>query len=362
MAGTLTALSWRARLTLAVAWALPLYWLSIFPRVRLELRRWRIQAHAIPDPVLREHALHKLHHEHLTAEGAAAFALLATARSRRHVVRICVAFEVMYDFIDALAEESVSDVLRNNRQLYRALAAAFMPGLPLEDYYAHHSQHDDGGYLGSLIDACRLGLVRLRSHEPVLPALDRLTWCAAEAQSLHHAAAGDGQQALACWAAQACPTGLDLHWWEIAAGAGSPLGIFALVAAASRRSTTAHGATEIERAYFPWIAALSWLLESLVDVCDDADAEGHSYIAHYDSPAQTAARLAHIAARAAADARALSQPAPHHLLLAGMVGMNLSHPGAEEQHARAAARAVHAAIGGATTPLLAILRLRRRLG
>ena len=353
---------WRVRLALALVWTLLLYWLAVFPHARRELSRWERRARKIPDPTLRAHALHKLRTEHLTAEGAAAFAILAAAGSRRSVVRLCVAFEVMYDYLDALAEQPVGDVLANNHRLYRALAAAFAPATPLEDYYARNPQGDDGGYLHALVVTCRRRFVRLRSHPCVLDALQRLTACADEAQSLHHAAAVDGPERLAQWAQTRQPAGAPVRWWELAAAAGSPLGIFALVAAASHRHTDARAAEEIERAYFPWIAGLSWLLESLVDRDDDAANGEHSYIEHYASPQETASRLALIAGRAAADARGLPCPARHTLLLAGMVAMNLSHAGAQGPATREATRAVQRAVGGPVGPLLAVLRLRRAAG
>jgi tetraprenyl-beta-curcumene synthase len=326
------------------------------------LRHWEARAAAIPDPALRGHALHKLRTEHFTAEGAAGFAILATARSCWKVVRLCVAFEVMYDYLDALAEEAVADVLSNNRQLYRALGAALVPGGESDDFYAHHPQRDDGGYLQALVLTCRQALIQLPSHDLVLPALDRLAARAAEAQSLHHAATPHGDDALARWAEHELPAGSALHWWELAAGSGSPLGIFALIAAASRRRTCTAMAGEIEDAYFPWVAALSWLLESLVDLDDDLlIGSGHSYVAHYASSQHAAMRLGLIAEHAALDLRGLPQSTRHHLLLAGMVAMNLSHRGADVPQARAASEAVRAAIGGSISPLLAALRLRRLL-
>lgn len=343
-------------------WALPLYWLAIFPRTRAELRGWEVRADAIPDPVLRAHALGKLHSEHLTAEGAAAFAILAAASARRDVVRLCVAFEVLYDFLDALAEQPVADVLANNRRLYGALVAAVTPGMPHADYYAFSGRHDDGGYVRGLVEACRASLVRLEAHPQVLPALRRLAEHANEAQSLHHAVVQVGDLGIAAWArAQQLRADPQLHWWELAAAAGSPLGVFALIAAASRRDTGAQQVADIERAYLPCIAALSWLLESLVDLRDDLDSGTPSYVSHYASERDAAQRLALIAGQAAADARELPQAARHTVLLTGMVAMSLSHRGAQDAAARRAAAAVRRAIGGPVGPLTALLSLRRAL-
>jgi tetraprenyl-beta-curcumene synthase len=353
----------RARVAGAFAWSMPLYWLVVFPRARRELRRWERRASRIPDPVLREQALSKLRTERMTAEGAAAFAILATVRTCRHVVRACVAFEVIYDYVDALAEEPVADVLGNNRLLYGALVAAFAVGAPSEDFYARHPRCDDGGYLRALVDTCRRAVQHLPAHECVRAGLLRLARCAGEAQSLHHAVAdADGERRLARWSAAQQPVNCALTWWELAAASGSPLVLFALLAAAGRRRTRAADADAIEHTYHPWIAALSWLLESLVDQDEDAMANAHSYVAHYGSPPSVARRLATIAEHARADAEHLPQSGRHTLLLAGMTGMYLSEAGAESPAAREAARAVREAIGGPLVPLLWILRVRRRVG
>jgi tetraprenyl-beta-curcumene synthase len=362
MDGAVARALWHVRLGNAFAWSMPLYWLVVFPTARRELRGWERRARRIPDRVLREHALRKLRSEAMTAEGAAAFAILATVRSCRHVVSACVAFEVIYDYVDALGEEPVPDVLGNNRLLYGALVAAFVPGDPTEDWYAGRPCDDDGGYLRALVDSCRSALARLPAREHVRPRLLRMAQRAGEGQSLHHAATdADSRRALGRWAADQQPADGTLRWWELAAASGSPLGFFALLAAAAHRGTDGADAEAIEHAYFPWIAALSWLLESLVDQEEDAASDGHSYVAHYDSPQSAAQRLAAIAEHATADARGLPQAGRHTLLLAGMTAMYLSDAGAESAAAREAASAVGRTIGGPVGPLLGLLRLRRRI-
>jgi tetraprenyl-beta-curcumene synthase len=362
MGGVVARALWHVRVGSAFAWWVPLYWLVVFPQARHELRGWRQRARKIPDPVLREHALRKLRSEAMTAEGAAAFGILATARTCRDVVRACVAFEVIYDYVDALAEEAVGDVRGNNRLLYGALVAAFAPGTPVAGWDAGHACRDDGDYLRALVETCRRALALLPAHECVRPKLVCLAQRAREAQSLHHASCeAAGEQALARWALAQQPPGHALRWWELGAASGSPLGFFALLAAAAHRRTTPAKVSAIERAYFPWIAALSWLLESLIDQEEDMVVGGPSYVAHYGSPQCAARRLALIAEHAAADARRLPQAGRHTLLLTGMVGMYLSDAGAEHETARAAAEAVRHAIGGPLIFLSWTLRARRRL-
>jgi tetraprenyl-beta-curcumene synthase len=346
--------------TLALARALLLYWLVIFPRARRELRQWTLRATAIADPVIREHALGKLSSERLVAEGAAAFAILAKRRHRTDVIRACVAYEVIYDLVDALGEEHVDDVLAHNLALHSALLDALTPAAPSHAHLAHYGGHDDGGYLFALIAACRDALAKLPAHATVLPALRRFASRARNAQSLNHAGAHDAHRGLARWAASQPVE--DARWWEVAAAASDPLGVFALIAAASDRRCGSADVAAIERGYFPWIGALVWMLESLVDSREDAVTGNHSYVARYESAREAAARLALVAARASRAARELPLGRRHAVLLSGVVGLYLSSPGASEHAALEAASAVRRAVGGPVIPLLAVLRGRRVVG
>ena len=338
-----------------------MYWLQVFPRARSELRRWELRARSIPDPELQRLALDKLRDEGVCAEGVAAFALLAVASERAAVVRFCVAFEVMYDLVDGLGEQPVPDALANNRQLSRALAAALDPAAPLIDFYAFHPRGGDGGYLTDLIAACRAVLTTLPSYPLFADALRRAVERAGEAQSLNHSGmlAGD-MRPLALWAASQ-ETDLALCWWELASAAAAPLCIYALCALSSHADVTAQEASLLEATYFPWVAGLLGVLESLVDQEEDEAAGTHSYASHYASPEEAAARAALFAQRAADLMSSLRQPWAHRVILAGMVATNLSHSGAGDEMAQRAGSEVRARIEGPVASLLLLLRLRRRL-
>jgi tetraprenyl-beta-curcumene synthase len=347
----------RARWVLALARALPLYWLVVFPAAQRELRRWHARAAAIPDPCLRAYALAKLRSERVVVEGAAAFAILARGRHRSTVIRACVAYEVIYDFVDVLGEIPVENVLSHNRTVHRALSAAVAPSAPLEDYCAHLPVTDESGYLHELIGACREAVTQLPSHAAVLSSMAYLSELAIEAQSLNHAGTQDAHRELVEWA-QLRPLP-DAGWWELAAAASSPLGVFALLAAASEEGTTVDQAKTIVDAYFPWIGGIVWLMESLVDHEVDAMSGNHGYVAHYKSATAAAERLARIARLATDAAQTLPRGARHVLLLAGAVSVYLSNDEASAGEMRVAADRVRTAIGGPVGPLIAVLRLRR---
>lgn len=337
---------------------LSVYWLRVFPCARSELRRWEARARLIPDPELRALALAKLREEGSCAEGVAAFALLAVASQRAAVVRLCVAFEVMYDLIDGLGELPATDPLTHNRRLARAFAAALDPTAPLR--WAA-PEPDDGGYLEELIAVCRGVLMTLPTFPLVAAALRRAALRAGDAQSFNHSGMLLGDMApLMVWAA-ALGAPLGLHWWEAASAAAAPLGIYALCALASHADVTAAEAAQVEAVYFPWIAGLLGILESMVDHEQDAAAGTLSYADYYASPAAAAASTAVLAEHAARDVYLLREAAAHIVILAGMVATNLSHHGARDLLAREAGRAVRVHVVGPVGPLLALLRLRRWL-
>ncbi len=334
------------------------YWLRVFPRARSELRRWEARARLIPDPRLQQLALAKLRDEGHCAEGVAAFALLAVASERAAIVRLCVAFEVMYDLIDGLGELPVADPLAHNRRLARAFTAALDPSVPAA---AVPWEPDDGGYLAELIAVCRGVLMTLPAFPLVAAALRRAAQRAGEAQSLNHSGTLLGDMApLMVWAT-ALGTPLGTHWWEAASAAAAPLGIYALCALASHADASAAEAARVETAYFPWIAGLLGILESLVDQEEDAAAGTLSYARHYGSPEDAAAATAAFARHASEDVALLRDTAAHVVILAGMIATNLSHQGASDVAAREAGCAARTHVTGPVGPLLGLLRLRRRL-
>ena len=222
-----------ARDTRALVGTLTRYWLGIFPVARAELAHWRRRAAAIPDETLRRHALKTLADEHLNAEGAAVFAVLAPRRHRALVVRLLVRYQLMYDYLDTLTEQPVAAPLQASRHLHRALTAALGEQPPTSSYYAHYPHADDGGYLPELVAACRSGLEALPAASHVAPALLRAARRSAEGQSRNHAAMLTSESGLVRWATCATPAGSGLRWWETAAAAGSSLAIHALLASAA---------------------------------------------------------------------------------------------------------------------------------
>jgi tetraprenyl-beta-curcumene synthase len=334
------------------------YWLSIYPRATLEIRRWMRRARRIPDATLRAQALDKLTREGLNPEAAAFFAVLAPRRRRGALVRLMVCFQIAYDYLDAINEQVATASLRNGMQLHLALGDAVSLRPSQSDYYRYHPQRDDGGYLDGLVRACRAALELLPSAAALEPVLVHAAARCGEAQSRNHAVLVEGEAQLIEWTA-ALQDGGEYLWWELAAAGISCLGLHALFAAAARTTTLAEG-ERIDTAYFPPVCAISALLDSLVDHRDDAGGTNHSFVAHYASSTLAARRFAAITSEARALGRALQSHRRHAVILSGIASFYLSAPGASTALAAPVATRTIACLGPSSAPILAVMRLRRR--
>ncbi|HEV7772861.1 MAG TPA: DUF2600 family protein [Conexibacter sp.] len=346
---------------LVLAATLGCYWLTIFPLARRELRRWRGRAAAIPQPALRQIAWRTLTYEGLNAEGAALFAMLAPVGRRRAATRLLVAFQIMYDYLDALTERPAPEPLRTSRQLHLALLVALGGPVPAGGYFAHHPLGCDGGYLAELAVSCRTIFCRLPGAREVAPHAIRAAIRSAEGQSQSHAAAFTTEHELIRWAERETPAGLDLRWWETAAAAESSLVIHALLASAAAPGLTATRAASVAAAYWPWVTGLNALLDDLIDTAEDAAEGTHSYIARYRSPALLAQRLGAIAAEASSGIDRLPQRRRHAVIFAAMTSYYLAVPQAGSAEIEPVAQRVREQVGMDLRPLLAVLRIRRRL-
>jgi tetraprenyl-beta-curcumene synthase len=332
--------------------------LTIYPQVRQELRRWERQARIIPDPVLREQALHKLTAERLNPEAAAFFAILAPRRTRRRVIRLIVAFQLLYDYLDAVNELSGCTDLENGLLLHRSLLDAVRPAPSGCDYYQLNAVRDDGGYIRLLIDMCQRLVRSLQSSARMEPVLCRAVARVGDAQSHNHAVVSEGESGLIGW----CLGEADNYaylWWEIAAGGISCLGVHALFALAAQRDATIQDALLIDAAYFPAICALSALLDSLSDYHADADTANHSFTARYRDSNQAAERFAAIAEEAAELTARLRHPCRHAVILAGIVVFYLSSASVREGFPVPVAERLIKSLGPIARPMRMIMRLRR---
>lgn len=341
--------------------ALALFASEVVPRVRGQVRTWERLANAIPDPVLRAQALASLHLKLANLEAAAVLSILVPRRRRAHVIALLVALQVLTDYLDVVSEAPVRDPLRNGLVLHEALVDAVRSGGGRTDYYRHHPQHDDGGYVATLVAFCQHGMNGLPAADVVRPTIVEAARRCGLGQSYTHDALHRGPAQLERWGATLTEE-TGYLWWEAAAGASSSVAIHALVSAAADPRTSALDAQRVDAAYAFGVGALTVLLDNLVDRALDAAAEGHSYLSYYNSAETAARRLTTIADETLVALRALPRHWRHEALLAGVLAFYLSAPAAADPYARPIARELLAHASPAVWPILCALRLRRAAG
>ncbi|HEX3391463.1 MAG TPA: DUF2600 family protein [Solirubrobacteraceae bacterium] len=339
------------------------YWLGVFPRVALELRRRRVLASRIPDPALRLLALTALERKGRNLEGAAAFATLAPRPQRPLVVQALVCSQAMCDYLDVLCEQPSHDPVANGYALHDALLdAVAVPGIRDGDYYRHHSHREDGGYLGALAQSVREALALLPARQVVAESIARAASRIAAYQALNHCDALGSYEPFERWARSersSCP---DLRWWEAGAGAGSTLALHVLVGAAADADVEEHEVSAIDDAYFPWIGALHSLLDSLVDRGEDCEMGVRGLIDYYLSADEAATRMQTIAREAIARAGLLPRGRRHALIVAAMTSFYLCdlHRSSSRLPSEVVPSIVQE-LGGLIAPNMAVLRVRRSL-
>lgn len=322
------------------------------------MRHWRRQANLISDPTLRSIALEAHSSKSGNLECAAVFAIFAPPGCRALVTDILVTFQAVYDYIDLLAEQPSADPIANGHQLHQALLAIVDPDHQAEDYYAHSRHGHDGGYLQGMIDTCRDGLLLLPSFDIARPTLAVLVGRMVCFQTFNHGDSDGSHDAFVGWAKTETPPGGPLYWWEIAAAAGSSLPVLALMAGASEPGLSQRSVAAIEEAYFPWIASLNTLLDSLVDQSEDSTPGQNMLLSHYRDSAYSAQRICAIAERATREARSLPHGSCHAVILAAMIAFYLSNPEAQSPQAHAAAQLIVDAMGDLSRPTMLVFRTR----
>jgi tetraprenyl-beta-curcumene synthase len=345
-----------ARSALAFASAARRYWLGVFPVIHREIRWLHCCAESIPDPLLRTLALDAQERKLTSLEGAAAFAVFTPRVGRYDRARLFVDLQGVFDYADTLMEQPSRAPASNARRLHRACVAALQPDTPHSDYYEHHPNREDGGYLVSLIERCRASVRTLPSYGLVAETVTRHAYRVVFYQSRINLATPDDHPALARWAGKQ-PTGLQLRWWEIGAACGSSLAIFAQLAAASNPTLTRREVEAIEALYWPWAEALHILLDSLIDQAEDHATDQRNLIDYYALQDEMVERLGLLASETARRAEAV--PPHHRLILAAMVALYLSDEQAWTPSTRPATERILEATGTLVRPALLLLRLRR---
>jgi len=330
----------------------------IWPAASRELEQWREHANRIPDEELREDALESIALKRDNAQGAAIFCILPTRRQPQ-LLKLLVAYQTLWDYLDNVSERGAILGSKNGYQLHRALVEALDPRAPISDYYRHHSKHADGGYIRELVLTCRKCCEVLPAYHQVRSlVLDGVRHCAI--QGINHLPERHRREReLKVWARQqeAAHTHLKLRWFELTAAASAFLPHALLALAAEPVHDGAYMA-QIGFAYFPWMALSIAMLDSYVDALEDLATGSHSYIAHYEDQQVMCERLREILASTLHEADRLPNGSRHVLLAASMMAMYLSNA---DQQSLELTKQIAAGGGSLTRLLIPAARLWRTL-
>jgi tetraprenyl-beta-curcumene synthase len=327
------------------------------PHVAHEVRAWRRLAGTAPDAAIRDDALSALAHKRGHTDGAALFCILPRTRSRS-LLRVLVAYEIMWDFLDSANERGAEAGTANGRQLHRALRDGLDPSRATCDYYRHHPCSDDGGYLRSLVEGCRQCCSSLPSYAHVNPWLAREALRTQVLALNHDVNPVRRDTTLQAWATRERHSSHNVCWFELTGAASASLTIHALLALSAEPRCSTADMARAQQAYFPWISAATTMLDSYVDQIEDAANSDHSYVAHY--PSQTAVpRIRGLIQHSMNEAQSLAKSEQHILIVACMIAMYLSKDSACSPALRETTQRLVTAGGSVTRLLLPILRLWR---
>lgn len=326
--------------------------------VAREARGWRARAIEIPDPSLRSDALSALTRKRGHTDGAALLWTIPRIRDR-NLLRLLVAYEIIWDFLDGVNERGAAAGQANGRQLHLALVDSLDLTRPISDYYRHHQCNDDGGYLRMLVEACRENCRGLPSYWAIRPLLVREAIRAQVLAINHDLDPALRDTDLQKWAADTFPATPHATWFELTGAASASLTIHALLALGAEPACSTAHLDRVSAAYFPWISAATTMLDSYVDQVEDVANGDHSYVAHYATPQLAAARIRELVERSLTESRALRDGERHALIVGCMIAMYLSKDSAHTDSMNETTTSLVRAGGSLTRLLLPILRLWR---
>lgn len=284
------------------------------------------------------------------AEGASLFSILPKHRDS-NLLKLLVAYQVMWDFLDSVSERGADAGHANGRQLHKALVEALDPDAPISDYYRYHPWKNDGGFLCALVDTCRRMCISLPSYRVVrhliLGGVER---CAI--QSLNHEPDPYKRDtALRQWAEREFAHEHSLAWFEMTAAASAFMP-HVLLALAAESSCDQHKLIAVSSVYFPWISLVIAMLDSYVDQLEDSVSGSHSYISHYHSERLALKRLVEIIGEAISRVASLPNGRRHKVIAASIIAMYLSKSSASASRFRVQTRMLARASGPLTILLL----------
>lgn len=301
---------------------------KVFPQVDGELALWKHFAEHHGCPELSAQALTSIGDKRFHCQGGSIYSLYDQV-STRDFTRLVVALQTISDYLDNLCDRAGIADEQAFRQLHLAMTDALDPAESMKDYYQYYPYKDDGGYLASLVSACRDEVSRLPSYDRVKPEILKLASLYSHLQTYKHLDPAIREAKMTAWINKHLTAYPGITPWEFAAATGSTLGMFMLCAAASDPKLTDGEALRLSNAYFPWISGLHILLDYFIDAAEDAENGDLNFTAYYADEAEKLARLSLFCNQALSQARQIPHPIFTTTVIYGLLAMYLSDPKAD---------------------------------
>jgi len=318
---------------------------KVLPAVEKELQGWKQSLQACPSPFLRKQALQSINSKRFHCQGGAVFSLLQPTTVEK-LIPLIVSYQTISDYLDNLCDrisfrqdipyltEQEKDTLRERgfRYLHLSMLRALQPeNKNNEDYYRFYFVNGDGGYLDNLVKKSREMLRKLPGYKKVKDKLFFLTVLYSDLQALKHLSVENRSRYLVTWFQRYKITFPYLYWNEFAAASGSTLGIFALLALASRQEINRDEVETLFNGYFPWICGLHILLDYFIDQEEDQREKDLNFVSFYPDKEQCLYRMEVFVEKALRRAEEMPEPVFHRTVVKGLLALYLSDPKIKSQ-------------------------------
>lgn len=311
--------------------------------------------------MLRTQALASISLKRFHCQGGNVYCGLVKPRYIPKLTRAIVALQTISDYLDNLCDRAGVTDAAGFRQLHQAFTDAVDPESIPGDYYCLYPYRADGGYLRSLVAACRDALNGFPSYPAVKQEVLRLAELYSRLQVYKHLEQNIREPLVKHWLLPLCQRFPGFSWWEIAAATGSTLGIFTLMALATREKIDADEVHAVSRVYFPWIASLHILLDYFIDREEDRTSGDMNFTAYYPDLDQCRKRLKEIAGESLRLSAALPSASFHNLVVQGLLALYLSDPKVQQQGFAGLSREILESGGPGSQRLYHFCRLLRRI-
>jgi len=335
-------------------------YMKLFPQVDRTLQLVTAEAQKIPLQILNTQALLSLQNKSFHCYGGAVMALLALPAYRHELVALIVYLQTISDYLDNLCDRAGSTDSEAFLLLHQSMQDAINPAAIADNYYSGYSSQEDN-YLQFLVSNCQQICRRLPSLAAVQPRLQQLITYYSHLQAYKHMPLSEREEHLRNYLTEQVPNPHGLAWWELAAATGSTLGMFALLAMASRKELDEEEIITVLDAYFPWICGLHILLDYLIDREEDLQGGDLNFVTYYDDIAAAWKSLQHFVIQSKQRANQLTLPLLHLLVVTGLLAMYMSDHKVQLQGGSSQAKTLIKSAGAGSMALFHLCRLTRRL-